>query len=115
MLTSGEKIKLSSAKTILAAGSLLLILGLSSNFSFAGVMSSASYTITTDVLGSGGGILQSTNYTMQCTVGQPSPIGISGSTSYVNHDGFWPTANSIFKKNNILWLVLPAILLGATD
>jgi hypothetical protein len=52
---------------------------------------------------------------MQTTIGQPSPIGISTSTTYVNHAGFWPTANSIFKKSNILWLVLPAILSGATD
>jgi len=107
--------KLKSAKKILVTVSILLILSISTAISFAGGMSSASYSINTDVLSCGGGLLQSSKYKMQSTIGQPSPIGISTSTTYVNHAGFWPTANSIFKKSNILWLVLPAILSGATD
>ena len=75
--------------TALQAGCTLLILCLFSATSFAGLMSSSSYTITDDVFSSGGGTMSSANYSLQATLGQPSPIGTSNSSTYSNHAGFW--------------------------
>ncbi len=104
-------------KYLLLAGCILLAYFLSPAFSFAGDMSSAGYTVRTEVLSNGGGVLLSTSYTTASTIGQPSPIGVSRSTSYINQAGFWfqSTANSILKKRSILWLALPAILSGAGE
>jgi hypothetical protein len=55
---------------------------------FAG-MSSAGYTISRDVMSSSGGAVQSASYTMQYTLGQPSPVGPSSSATYANEAGFW--------------------------
>ncbi len=73
----------------LQAGCTLLILCLFSAVCFAGLMSSSSFTITDDVISSGGGTMSSTNYTLQATLGQPSPPGISNSSTCSNHAGFW--------------------------
>ncbi len=76
-------------KQILKTGAIFLPLCLSAAISCAGSMSSTSYTVSDDVLSGGGGLIESTNYTMQSTLGQPSPIGSSSSTNYRHHAGFW--------------------------
>ena len=76
-------------RATLTAGCTLLIPCIFSVTSFAGMMSNDSYTITDDVLSGGGGTMSSANYTLQATFGQPSPIGVSSSSAYSNHAGFW--------------------------
>lgn len=53
--------------------------------------SSANYSIDTDVLSGGGSECNSTNYFLMSTLGQPTAIGPSTSTSYLNYAGFWYT------------------------
>ena len=104
---------LCTQKFLLSATILLLLASfLSPPDSIAGEMTSAGYTVKTVVLSSGGGVLGSPGYTAATTIGLPSPIGISRSTSYINQAGFWFrfTANSTLTQRNILWLALPAIL-----
>ena len=50
-----------------------------------------SYSINTDVLSGGGGICDSTGYSLISTTGQPTAIGISTSLNYKNYAGFWYT------------------------
>ncbi len=61
---------------------------------FAG-MQSGSYAITTAVVSGGGGAMTSPSYTMQSTIGQPSPlmdqIDPPYSTTYDLYPGFWYT------------------------
>jgi hypothetical protein len=49
---------------------------------------SANYTLTPDVIASGGQAAASTNYSFVATVGQPL-IGASNSASYSTCVGFW--------------------------
>ncbi len=53
--------------------------------------SSPNYRIWIDVLCGGGGPEVSANYDLDSALGQSSAIGISSSTHYVNHAGFWNT------------------------
>jgi hypothetical protein len=64
-------------------------------------MSSASYVIPWDVLANGGGVMTSTNYRLNQTIGQAS-IGSMSSASFHAHAGFWQTLYS--------YLFLPMIL-----
>ena len=60
----------------------------------AGLLSaaeSANYAIDTDVLSGGGSECTSTNYFLMSTLGQPTAIGASTSTNYLNYAGFWYT------------------------
>jgi hypothetical protein len=56
---------------------------------FAAGQSSTNFLITQDVFSGGGGVATSTNYTVQATLAQPSPIGDADSVTYINHAGFW--------------------------
>ncbi len=109
--------RFTGTKKLLLAGCILSGLYLSPAVSRADEMSSAGYTIKTDVFSNGGSRLLSSNYQMASTIGQPSPIGISRSTSYTNQAGFWfrSATGSALKNKNILWLALPAILSGAGE
>ena len=49
---------------------------------------SPNYSIETDVLSGGGGECNSTGYYLWHTTGQPTAIGISSSTNYLNYAGF---------------------------
>ena len=100
-------------KMLLTSGGIMLTISLSAAVSSAGGMSGTGYTVLTAVLSGGGGTLQSTSYKATSTIGQSVPIGISTSTSYINHAGFWPATGATLKKKSILWIVLPAILSGA--
>ncbi len=75
-------------KQILKTGVIFLPLCLFAAISCAGSMSSASYAISDDVLSGGGGLIESANYALQSTLGQPSPIGSSNSTNYRIQAGF---------------------------
>jgi len=61
---------------------------------FAG-MQSGSYAITTAVVSGGGGAMTSPSYTLQATIGQPSPlldqVDPPYSTTYDLYPGFWYT------------------------
>ncbi len=76
-------------KQILRTGVIFLFICFSAAISCAATMTSTSYTISEDVLSGGGGLIQSASYTLQATLGQPSPIGNSNSTTYSNQAGFW--------------------------
>ena len=56
------------------------------------VMSSGSYRMVADVVSGGGGDSASGNYAVRQTLGQPSAIGPSESSSFRNYDGFWYSA-----------------------
>ncbi len=51
--------------------------------------SSPNYRIWIDVLCGGGGPQGSASYDLDSVLGQSSAIGLSSSTHYVNHAGFW--------------------------
>ena len=57
------------------------------------VMSSASYRITTTVMAGGGGIMTSSSYRVNSTLGQPSPLvdDPPSSLNYETFTGFWYT------------------------
>jgi hypothetical protein len=57
--------------------------------SIAHAQSSTNYRIRIDVLAGGGGPEGSANYDLDSALGQSSAIGISSSTHYINHAGFW--------------------------
>ncbi len=58
--------------------------------SMAHPQSSTNYLIWIDILaGGGGGPQGSANYDLDSALGQSSAIGLSSSTHYVNHAGFW--------------------------
>jgi len=65
------------------------MLSLGSTIGFAGGMSSSNYSISDDVLSSGGTAMQSAEFVLQSTFGQASPVGNSISASYSNQAGFW--------------------------
>ncbi len=56
---------------------------------YAAEKTSASYTIESDVLSTGGNNAGSVTYLNEDTLGQSSPVGISSSSSYANYGGFW--------------------------
>jgi hypothetical protein len=57
--------------------------------SMAHGMSSLNYRMRIDVFSGGGGPEGSANYDLDSVLGQSSAIGISTSTHYINHAGFW--------------------------
>ena len=63
----------------------LLLIG----YSTVHAQSSTNYRIWIDVLSGGGGPQGSANYDLDSALGQSSAIGLSTSTHYVNHAGFW--------------------------
>lgn len=72
---------------LLFLASLYLLIQSTNSLAATG-QSSSSYTIVDDVFISGSQQTSSTNYTLSSIVGQPSPTGISSSTSYTNSPGF---------------------------
>jgi len=58
--------------------------------------SSASYEITKSVMSGGGGRSTSASYEMTGTLGQPSPVDVSDSTSYSLGSGFWGATVRVF-------------------
>jgi hypothetical protein len=64
-------------------------------------MSSASFVIPWDVLANGGGVMTSTSFHLNDTIGQAA-IGNMSSASFQCHAGFWQTLYS--------YLFLPIIL-----
>jgi len=58
--------------------------------------SSASYEITKSVMSGGGGRSSSASYEMTGTLGQPSPVDVSDSTSYSLGSGFWGATVRLF-------------------
>ena len=63
--------------------------GLLISVSMTHAQSSTNYTIMIDVLCGGGVPEGSANYDLDSALGQSSAIGISSSTHYINHVGFW--------------------------
>jgi len=70
--------------TVLAAAAALL-----GCTGYAAAQSSASYQISKSVMSGGGGRSSSASYEMTGTLGQPSPVDVSDSTSYSLGSGFW--------------------------
>jgi hypothetical protein len=69
----------------------LMVGGLFVSISMAHAQSSTNYNIVIDVLSGGGGPEGSANYDLDSVLGQSSAIGVSSSTHYINHAGFWST------------------------
>ncbi len=63
--------------------------GLLISTSMVQAQSSANYRMRIDVFCGGGGPEGSANYDLDSALGQSSAIGISWSTHYINHAGFW--------------------------
>jgi hypothetical protein len=63
----------------------LLLIG----YSIGHAQSSTNYTIVIDVISGGGGPQGSASYDLDSALGQSSAIGLSSSTHYINHAGFW--------------------------
>lgn len=57
----------------------------------SGEMSSTRYTITTNVISGGGSPMNSTNFQMNSTLGQPSPLTPAVSINFNSNPGFWHT------------------------
>lgn len=55
----------------------------------AHAMSSTNYKVPADVISGGGSDSSSTGYRTTSTAGQPSALGTSISTGYINQGGFW--------------------------
>jgi len=51
--------------------------------------SSTNYVLEQSVMGSAGGPASSASYSLDSTLGQPTPIGVSTSASYTLEAGFW--------------------------
>jgi hypothetical protein len=85
-------------RTILLVGLLFL------DASLFQAQSSLGYALKTYAISSGGESTISDNYALISTLGQPSPVGISSSDLYVNHAGFWFTAQ--LKRMLFLPLIL---------
>ena len=79
----------------------------------AAVMSSGNYRMVADVLSGGGGDIASDNYVIRHTIGQPSAIGPSESSSFSNYAGFWYSA--IFADMKKSPLLGPMLLLLLDD
>ncbi len=58
--------------------------------------SSASYELTRSVMSGGGTTSTSASYSLTGTLGQPSPVDVSDSTSYNLGSGFWGAAVRMF-------------------
>ncbi len=56
---------------------------------YAEAQSSASYQITRSVMSGGGARSASASYDLTGTIGQPSPVDVSDSTTYNLGSGFW--------------------------
>lgn len=91
------------------AGSIAFLPGTSE----AAVMSSGNYRMVADVFSGGGGDIASDNYVVRQTLGQPSAIGPSESSSFLNYAGFWYSA--IFADMKKSPLMGPILLLLLDD
>ncbi len=94
---------------ILCPVSILVLVLILSLKAFAG-MGSSNYQLTTSVISGGGAILQSGNYRVKSTLGQPSPLmaGVQNPSS-INYDlysGFWYAAGKNWAPDTPL-LLLP--------
>lgn len=85
---------------------LVIFLVVFSGLAYAGYQSSANYIIEKDVLSCGGGDISSANYVVLSTTGQPSPIGDSSSSSYINLAGFWHWIELPLRNMAMPWLLL---------
>ena len=57
--------------------------------SFAAFQSSVNYTVRTDVIAGDGGVGASAAYGIRHSIAQPSAVGTSSSTDFINYAGFW--------------------------
>lgn len=87
---------------------LLLMLPLAAS-PVGGQMASPNFQIPSSVLDIGGGLVSSANFGVRNSLGQPTPIGISQSSSFGLYAGFQPTSLEEFPQ----WI--PAIRLSAVD
>ncbi len=80
--------------TLIITGFAVILVMAATPEAFAG-MQSGSYAITTTVVSGGGGAMTSPSYTLQATIGQPSPLldqtDPPYSTTYDLYPGFWYT------------------------
>ena len=68
---------------------ILLVLSFAYGMAYGTPQSSINYMISSDVFSGGGGVIGSSSYKILSSTGQPSPIGKSSSTNYINYAGFW--------------------------
>ena len=69
-------------------------------------MSSTNYSLKSSVLSSGGTTMDSANYQMTTTLGQPSCIGLSSRRSYITYAGFWQPDRLEIKWRAMPWIPL---------
>jgi hypothetical protein len=70
----------------------------------------SAYSQVSDVISGGGQQVNSDNYILNGTVGQSSAIGLSISTNYSNHGGFWnlPTGDTLPPTTPLFTLLSPS-------
>ena len=78
-----------------SAAIIILIVFVMTSPAFTAEMSSANYTIKSDVISGGGGESSSANYTVEHTTGQSTAIGESSSSNFSNFAGFWYTVGEV--------------------
>ncbi len=89
---------------------LVMLLLISGGMAYATDQSSTNYIMKSDVLSGGGGDMGSSNYDVLSTTGQPSAIGESSSSNYVNLAGFWHWIEVPVRSIVMPWIYL--LLLG---
>jgi hypothetical protein len=90
-ITRRHHMKRNTMKRYQIAGFILAVILIITAGVYAAGQSSASYTIESDVLSTGGSSAGSATYLNEDTLGQSSAIGRSTSSSYGNYGGFWYT------------------------
>ena len=77
----------------------------------AGRSSDGTYTITIDHVGSGGGLVEDSDYLLTASIAQPVQDNTSAAGQVIQA-GFWFASTKPFvkRKSSILLLVLPAIM-----
>jgi hypothetical protein len=75
---------------------LAVVTGLLGFTGYAAAQSSASYELTRSVMSGGGTTSTSASYELTGTLGQPSPVDVSDSTSYNLGSGFWGATVRLF-------------------
>lgn len=87
------------------SGICILLFILSFTFAASGRMGSQNFQIQTSVLSGGGVAMSSTNFQMNSTLGQSSPVmapdGPPGSENYVSYPGFWYTIDIVLTEELI--------------
>jgi len=75
-------------------------------------MSSAHYSIDASVFSGGGMRMESADYVLTGTLGQPSPLGMAASDNFELRSGFWESASRLAMRKLGLSPAIYLLLLG---